>query len=568
MKYLVCIPSLFLVLAGMASAQTPTVSAGGIVNSASYAPAGLPNGSIAQGSFFTIFGTNLGPASSPSIAYPLPTTLGGVQVKVTSGGTTVNAFLWYVSPNQINAILPQNAATGAATLTVTYNGATSASAAFQIVASSFGIFAVNSAGSGPGIITGVNYQVYGLTSSAKPGDGAIIWGTGLGVSPGDDGAGPPKQVDLTGVPVSVWVGVQSATVLYRGRAPSTGEDQINILIPAGVTGCHVPVAVQIGNIVSNWVTMPISTSGGACSDASGPSPTDLSKYLQQGTVSIGSVVLSRTTTTTPGFPPPLGTGQATTSTNDSGSAVFERYTFQQVNSAQNPFMAYTLGTCVVYVGSGTSGSVSDPIKPVGLDAGSFIGVSGPNGAKQLTQTAGLKGIYSANLGGGTPPAAVLPLYLDPGSYTVTGPGGADVVGFSQNVNVPQPLVWTNESSINTIVRASGQDVTWSGGDPGGTVVITGFSIKAGTNPNGSDSLAGIFICTAPVNAGHFTVPPPVLLSLPPSTSIQITPGVSLSFSSMSIGTSSLTNVTPPPATLDLMTVDANVTVSKGGLTYQ
>src|ERR1700731_3040781 len=134
MKSLLCLLILFLALAGMAAAQTPTAPGAGIVNSASYAPVGLPNSFIAQGSFFTIFGTNLGPASSPPIAYPLPTTLGGTTVKVTAGGTTTNAFLWYVSPGQVNAILPQTVPTGTASLTVTYNNATSGSASFQVVA--------------------------------------------------------------------------------------------------------------------------------------------------------------------------------------------------------------------------------------------------------------------------------------------------------------------------------------------------------------------------------------------------------------------------------------------------
>jgi uncharacterized protein (TIGR03437 family) len=116
MKSLLCILILFPVLTVTAVAQTPSVSTNAILNSASYALVGLPNSSIAQGSFFTIFGINLGPASSPPIAYPLPTNLGGVQVKVTTGGTTVNAFLWYVSPTQINAILPENTPTGSATL--------------------------------------------------------------------------------------------------------------------------------------------------------------------------------------------------------------------------------------------------------------------------------------------------------------------------------------------------------------------------------------------------------------------------------------------------------------------
>jgi len=160
-----------------------------------------------------------------------------------------------------------------------------------------------------------------------------------------------------------------------------------------------------------------------------------------------------------------------------------------------------------------------------------------------------------------------PLYLDAGSYTVTGPGGADVVSFSKNLNVPQPLTWTNMDSVNTVVRASGQDVTWSGGDPSGTVSITGASFKIGTNPNGSDSVGAIFTCTAPVSAGHFTIPSPVLLSLPQSTVITPIAGVSISTSTMAVGTISATAIDPPPSTLNI--ADVTVSVSSGKIvTYQ
>ena len=563
MKSILCDAVLGFVLAASLAAQ-PAVTSAGIVNSASYAPVGLPNSSIAQGSFFTIFGTNLGPASSPPIAYPLPTILGGVQVKVTSGGTTTNAFLWFVSPNQINAILPQTVPTGSATLTVTYNGSTSGSASFTVVASSFGIFAANSAGSGPGIITDANYRLNTQSASAHAGDAMILWGTGLGISPGDDGTQPPRQTDLTSVAVTVYVGGQSAQVLYRGRAPSTAEDQINFIVPSGVTGCHVPVAVRTGNIVSNWVTMAIASSGSVCSDPTGPSTTDLTNILLNGG-SFGSVTLTRSTTTSAGLPPPFGSGQPTTSTSDSGGATFFKYSAQQLSVAQNPFQAFTIGACIVYTFSGRSAGASDPIKAVGLDAGNAISVSGPNGLKQLTTSSILgKGYYSATFGGGTPPN-VTPLYLDAGTYTITGPGGADVGSFNFTMTVPPTLTWTNQSSIDTVIRANGQLVTWSGGDPNGTVQITGFSFHLGTNQDGSDSVGAIFICTAPTSAGQFTVPAPVLLSLPPSSMIA---GLPFQIATDSLSIASNTNPVRFNATgLDYATASSSVSVGKN-VTYQ
>jgi len=500
----------------------PAVAKNGILNAASDAYVGLPNSSIAQGSIFTIYGTNLGPSSSPGLSFPLQTNLGGVSIKVTSGGTTVNAIPMSVGANQVSAVLPGNTPPGSATLTVTYNGQTSAAASFQVVTNSFGVFTSNQAGSGPGIITNTIYQVLGLTSALHPGDAAIIWGTGLGASPGDDGSKPPTQTDLTSIPVSVYIGAQQATVLYRGRSFFTGEDQINIKIPFGVLGCHVPVAVLIGNVVSNFATMPIAAAGtNVCSDPTGPTGSQLSGFASNGNVAIGGVGLTRSTSTI--TLPVIGTQ---TTTSDGGSADFVKYNFQLLNLASNPFQTFTFGACTVLTFRGSSAAtITDVIQPTFLDAGSAITVTGPNGTKQLPkQTTTANGqtliTYSASLGSNV---SGQQLYLSPGSYTVSGPGGADVGAFSQNLTLPASLTWTNKGSISTINRAAGQQITWTGGDPNSNVVITGYSLVLGTAKDGSDTIGAFFTCTAKDTDGQFTIPAVVLLSLPASVANPLIP---------------------------------------------
>jgi hypothetical protein len=149
-----------------------------------------------------------------------------------------------------------------------------------------------------------------------------------------------------------------------------------------------------------------------------------------------------------------------------------------------------------------------------LDAGKPILVKGPNGSKELAETE--VGSYSAQLGGGSGPSAQ-PLFLDPGAYTVTGPGGNDVGAFTANINVAAPLTWTNEDSITDVVRSAGQNITWSGGDPNSIVTISGFSAQLGSNPDGSDTVGGFFTCTAPDSAKQFFIPAVVLLTLPVTT---------------------------------------------------
>ena len=109
---------LFLFLAACLTAipafsAAPAIATNGVKNVASYADPQLPNGAIAEGSIFTIFGSNMGPAV---LAYasglPLPTTLSGTSVSVTVTGSTVACFLFYTSAGQVAAILPSTTPVG------------------------------------------------------------------------------------------------------------------------------------------------------------------------------------------------------------------------------------------------------------------------------------------------------------------------------------------------------------------------------------------------------------------------------------------------------------------------
>lgn len=523
--------SLFaLVCVATATAQ-PQIAANGVLNAASNASIGFPNSSIAQGSIFSIYGSNLGPASSPALAYPLQSTLGGVSVQVVSGGTTVNAIPIFVDPNQINAVLPGGTPTGSATVTVTYNGQPSNAGSFQVINSSFGIFTVGSTGSGAGIITGANNQLYSVNSPANPGNAATLWGTGIGASPGDDGSAPPQRIDMPNLPLSVYIGTQPATVTYRGRSGFTGEDQINFVVPAGITGCYVPVAVEIGNVVSNFVTLPIASAGLPCPDPATSAPT----LANPSNTPTGNITLVRSIM--------IGT---TTTTTDTGEAFFgspQIDAFPYVPPVfGNPY-SLPVGTCV---GGITFPAFIDVLSSP-LDAGPAITITGPNGSQQLT---GPFASYNAQLGGGSGTNAQS-LYLDVGAYNASGPGGANiapvvgpVVGpFSQNFTIPTPLTWTNQANITTVDRSASLDVTWTGGDPNGTIQITG-------------DLA-TFICNAKSSDQHFTIPAFVLLSLPPSSA---TSADTLRLSAVSTSTFAASGISSG-------TINSIVTIVKN-VTYQ
>ena len=180
----------------------------------------------------------------------------------------MDLFPHFVAANQINAILPSNAPLGAVQLTVSYQGITSAPVTFQVSETNFGAFSL-SGGTGPGIIqnvvTSTDYRLNSQAESARAGQIAILWGTGLGLINGPDDLPPP--VGNLPTPVQVLVGGRPAAISYRGRSPgNAGVDNLYFTVPADApTGCTVPVQVILnGGESSNEVTMAISANGGSC----------------------------------------------------------------------------------------------------------------------------------------------------------------------------------------------------------------------------------------------------------------------------------------------------------------
>jgi WD40-like Beta Propeller Repeat/IPT/TIG domain len=101
-----------------AGASAPAISDGGVVNAATYSA-----GPLAPNSFVAIFGTNLATVSAAgeTAAGHYPISLFGTRV--TFGST--DAELLYISPLQINAVVPSGLAPGSGNVTVTVDGATS-----------------------------------------------------------------------------------------------------------------------------------------------------------------------------------------------------------------------------------------------------------------------------------------------------------------------------------------------------------------------------------------------------------------------------------------------------------
>ncbi|MGD0302700.1 MAG: hypothetical protein ABSE86_36990 [Bryobacteraceae bacterium] len=507
MRNLIRVGALCAILGGAAVAQPPLIYNRSIYNAASFMPAGVPMGAIAQGSIFSIFGNFLGPSKAVTASsFPLANTLAGVSINIIQGSTTVPAIPVYVGIGQINAIMPSTAPLGIASVQVVVNNARSNMAPIQIVSSEVGIFTANGTGIGPGVLWNFiaqnNQPVNSPTVTAKNGQVITLWGTGLGPIAGADNVAP-----TTGnlpVQVQVFVGGQPATVQYSGRSGCcAGVDQIVFTVPKNApTGCWVPVYVKTGGTtISNFVTMAIEPTPGVCTTDVLPQVT--SSFVQGKR--IAEALATRTVTRQDvGVLAPV----------DITSDYHVDFAFQP-DPGQfpfNPAIAFPpSGTCTAYAHPGDmlNGSPLPGMAPttMPLDMGAPFLLTGPNGSKTLS--AGFFGAQAGYLGGSISNNILSSsLFLDPGSYTLQGFGGADVGPFSTSFTIPQPLTWTNRLQTNVVNRTQPLTISWSGGDSGQVVAMLGFGDDLPSNSS------AVFVCIAPPGATSFTVPTDMLSILP------------------------------------------------------
>jgi uncharacterized protein (TIGR03118 family) len=224
----------------------PALTTNGIVNAASFSAA------IAPGAFAAIFGTGLAATTRTWAAADfangkLPVQLDGVSVSINGKP----AYVYYVSPSQIDVIAPADSTSGPVPVVVTNNNVVSGSATTQLQAVSPAFFAAGKyaiATHGNGSLIGPNSIFPGATP-AKQGETIVIYGTGFGsTNPPVDGELAPSAANLVNAPEITISGV-AAAVTFAGRS-GAGLDQINVTVPnlpAGFTGVtDVRIAAKAG----------------------------------------------------------------------------------------------------------------------------------------------------------------------------------------------------------------------------------------------------------------------------------------------------------------------------------
>jgi uncharacterized protein (TIGR03437 family) len=234
---------------GTVTVTTPSLSAGSIVNNASFVPA-----AIAPGSIIAIFGANFSAGPVGATSTPLPTMLG--QTSVLINGAAVP--LYYVGAGQIVAQVPFSTPMGSATVQVTRAGNSSSMQVLSIAPFDPGIFIMDQNNTGA-VFHGATFTEITSASPAKDGEVISIYATGLGAVSGVAIAGEPASALSTVSKPTVSIGGQNATVQYSGLAPGlVGVYQINATVPSGLPAGMQTVQIVIGGLSSNSVLMAVT----------------------------------------------------------------------------------------------------------------------------------------------------------------------------------------------------------------------------------------------------------------------------------------------------------------------
>ena len=234
-----------LLLAAPAWAAAPSYTAANVVNASNYAPA-----PFAPNSILTLFGTDLAMVPGDggiagSGAGVLPIEISGVQVFLDN----VPTALFYVSPGQINFLVPANQTVGDMKVQVSRQAVLGPAVMVTVVDASPALFVT---AAGLAIATHADNSLIAPGAPAHPGEIVVLYLTGLGQT-------DPRLVSGT-LPLSAaqivhqadlkilldGAALDPARVIYAGVTPRfAGLYQINFALP-GKVGDDPEIRVSVG----------------------------------------------------------------------------------------------------------------------------------------------------------------------------------------------------------------------------------------------------------------------------------------------------------------------------------
>jgi uncharacterized protein (TIGR03437 family) len=237
---------------GSISGGAPTITSGGVV------PIYGSTSSIQPGSWVSIYGAGLSTTTS-NWTGNFPTSLGGASVTINGK----SAYLYVVSPTQINLQAPDDTTTGTVPVVVTTGtgNATSTVTLAQFAPSFSLLDARHVTGiiirtDGSGAYGGGTYDIIGPTGNslgyatvaAKAGDTIELFGVGFGPTSPSFPAGQVVPAGASGTATNQIHLTINGTAMTLGFAGITeaGLFQFNLTLPAGLGTGDVPLAASVG----------------------------------------------------------------------------------------------------------------------------------------------------------------------------------------------------------------------------------------------------------------------------------------------------------------------------------
>jgi uncharacterized protein (TIGR03437 family) len=186
----------------------------------------------------------------------MPTQLDGVSATVNGKA----AYLYYISPTQVNILTPPDAMSGSVQVQVTANGTVSAQFTAQAQAESPSFFVFNGGPYVAATHANGNYlgpaSLYpGSTTPAKPGETVVIYANGFGPTSGAVVSGAETQSGtLSPLPV-IKIGGVNATVAFAGLNVAPGEFQFNVVVPASLANGDQPITATYSGLSTQTGTL-------------------------------------------------------------------------------------------------------------------------------------------------------------------------------------------------------------------------------------------------------------------------------------------------------------------------
>ena len=411
---------------------------------------------VAPASLVSIFGSNLSANAVQAqldSSGQLPTELSGVSVQVAGQP----AQLLYVSPTQINIVMPAAISSGTVTLVVQPGGSQTN---VEVRTTAPALFSLDTSGSGPGaILNAVTFTggPFLVETARNLGDDKrtrlALYGTGIRY------AGNPF-LDPTVTNAAASVSVQAKDIAgnfydlpveYAGAAPTWfGLDQVNVVLPPQLDGIgQLSLTVAAGGSTSNVVTTVVN----ALPDAS---VRLVGLSLAQSTVmaggSIGGTVTLNAPARSGGFVVSLASSSA----------------FVQTPGTVTVAAGQVYADFIIQTNSTGAGSASVTASANGVSRSALLIINSTSGPSLLSLV-----LTQASVSGGTSVTGTVTL-------TGTAPSGGAVVQLSASQTGAQPPATvtvpfgqtTVTFTLPTIAVASAQTVTITAAYAGASVSTT------------------------------------------------------------------------------------------------